>query len=163
MNENDAVLPITANCLFQKFGGAGVAEKKDSLCVLPLNMVNQKFYTFFCIWLAVLFVLTIGNMTLRLILIISREFREIVFNVIYGTKNLKVNRKYVDSNDETSFHEFFQRTIVKRSSHGDWLLLDRLLDNMNVVVSAQFLKELGEAQEYDDDDDLVADKKQMFY
>jgi hypothetical protein len=45
----------------------------------------------------------------------------------------------------------FQWTIAKRSSHGDWLLLTFLLDNMNVMVRTEFIKELGQLKHYDED------------
>ena len=44
-----------------------------------------------------------------------------------------------------------QWTIAKRSSHGDWLLLTFLLDNMNVLVRSEFIKELGQLKHYDED------------
>ena len=34
---------------------------------------------------------------------------------------------------------FLQRMILKDCSHGDWLMLTFILDNMNVVLRSQFL------------------------
>ena len=42
----------------------------------------------------------------------------------------------------------FQRTILKRMSHGDWLLLMRILDNVNSLERAVLIEELETNKEY---------------
>ena len=37
-------------CTFHKFGPSGTVEKKDGLCVLPLNIINEKIYVFLWFW-----------------------------------------------------------------------------------------------------------------
>ena len=45
---------ISANflfqCTFHKFGTSGEVEKHDALCLLPLNIVNEKVYIFLWFW-----------------------------------------------------------------------------------------------------------------
>ena len=36
----------------------------------------------------------------------------------------------------------FQRTIVKKMSHGDWLLLMRILDNVSSLERPELIEEL---------------------
>ena len=45
-------LMITMNiqCTFHKFGTSGEVEKHDALCLLPLNIVNEKVYIFLWFW-----------------------------------------------------------------------------------------------------------------
>merc|ERR1712107_773007 len=40
------VFPKVAKCTFQKFGPSGSLQKHDALCVLPLNIINEKIYVF---------------------------------------------------------------------------------------------------------------------
>ena len=42
------VFPKVTKCTFFKYGPSGTVEKKDGLCVLPLNIINEKIYIF--IW-----------------------------------------------------------------------------------------------------------------
>ena len=42
----------------------------------------------------------------------------------------------------------FQRTILKRMSHGDWLLLMRILDNVNSLERAVLIEELETTKEF---------------
>ena len=37
-------------CTFHKFGSSGEVEKHDALCLLPLNIVNEKVYIFLWFW-----------------------------------------------------------------------------------------------------------------
>jgi hypothetical protein len=44
-----SVFPKVTKCTFHKYGPSGTVEKKDGLCVLPVNIINEK--TFIFIWL----------------------------------------------------------------------------------------------------------------
>ena len=37
-------------CTFHKFGPSGTVQKFDGLCVLPLNIINEKIYVFLWLW-----------------------------------------------------------------------------------------------------------------
>ena len=41
-------------CTFHKFGTSREVEKHDALCILPLNIVNEKIYIFLWFWLLLL-------------------------------------------------------------------------------------------------------------
>ena len=58
------VFPKMTKCTFHKFGPSGTVEKFDGLCVLPLNIINEKIYLFLWFWfifLTVLSALQIGQ------------------------------------------------------------------------------------------------------
>ena len=59
------------------FGGGGGKATKWSLCVLPLNMINQKFYSFFYFWLFFLMITSLTTLVIRIGLIGSPSLREI--------------------------------------------------------------------------------------
>ena len=42
------IFPRMTKCTFHKFGSSGEIEKHDAMCILPLNIVNEKIYIF--IW-----------------------------------------------------------------------------------------------------------------
>merc|ERR1719430_2003218 len=49
------VFPRMTKCIFQKFGFSGTIETHDALCMLPINVVNEKIYLFLIFRLAVVF------------------------------------------------------------------------------------------------------------
>ena len=51
--------------LISRTGSAGAVSSFGGLCVLPLNMVNQKFYTLFWFWLSVLLAANAFMITFR--------------------------------------------------------------------------------------------------
>merc|ERR1711884_702205 len=44
------VFPKVTKCTFHKFGPSGTVERFDGLCVLPLNIINEKIYIFLWFW-----------------------------------------------------------------------------------------------------------------
>ena len=48
------IFPRMTKCTFHKFGTSGEVEKHDALCILPLNIVNEKIYIFLWFWLLLL-------------------------------------------------------------------------------------------------------------
>ena len=46
-------LQIT-KCTFHKFGSSGSVQKFDGICVLPLNIINEKIYVFLWFWFLLL-------------------------------------------------------------------------------------------------------------
>lgn len=54
------VFPRITKCLFHKYGASGSIQKHDALCVLPLNIVNEKTYIFIWFWYIILLLLLIG-------------------------------------------------------------------------------------------------------
>jgi hypothetical protein len=45
-------------CEFHKFGSSGTVQKFDALCVLPLNIINEKIYVFLWFWFVIVSIIT---------------------------------------------------------------------------------------------------------
>lgn len=59
------VFPRLTKCVFHKYGASGSIQKHDSLCLLPLNIVNEKTYIFIWFWYIILLVLLFGLLIYR--------------------------------------------------------------------------------------------------
>ena len=53
------IFPRMTKCIFHKFGRSGEVEKHDAMCILPLNIVNEKIYIFLWFWMLLLLILTL--------------------------------------------------------------------------------------------------------
>lgn len=56
MDVLDVVFPKVTKCLFYKYGASGSIQHHDALCVMALNVINEKIYTFLWFWFAILLV-----------------------------------------------------------------------------------------------------------
>jgi len=129
---HESVLPIVTRCEYDKsFGSGGEREVKNPLCVLPLNMINQKLYTAFYIWLGVLFTASALLLIIRISLVTSTAFRGLYLKFFYG---LYSSAKHGVNLDD----------VVNNTSHGDFLLLTFIFDNVNSIVGFAFLKKCAE-------------------
>ena len=52
-----SVFQVT-KCTFHKFGPSGTVQRFDGLCVLPLNIINEKIYVFLWFWFVLLSLIT---------------------------------------------------------------------------------------------------------
>ena len=54
-------------CHFNLFGGSGTVQKFDALCVLGMNIINEKVYVFLWFWFMLLAVVTGVTLVVRIV------------------------------------------------------------------------------------------------
>lgn len=69
------VFPRMTKCTFYKYGVSGEVERHDAVCILPLNVVNEKIYVFLWFWFLILGILSVLTVIYRVRVI---TFRAIV-------------------------------------------------------------------------------------
>jgi hypothetical protein len=65
-----------AKCTFQKYGPSGTIQTVDGLCVLLLNIMNEKIYILLWFWFVGLAILSGLQLVWRLATLTSGRFRE---------------------------------------------------------------------------------------
>ena len=110
------VFPRMTKCTFHKFGTSGEVEKHDALCLLPLNIVNEKVYIFLWFWFILLTVLSFLVIVYRFIIVISPKMRAYLLYIRFRL----IRREVIN-------------TIVKKSYVGDWFLF-YMLGKFNVFI-----------------------------
>ncbi|CAG9773160.1 unnamed protein product [Ceutorhynchus assimilis] len=118
----NAVFPKRTKCTYHKFGQSGSFVNRDALCVLPLNVLNEKFFLILWFWIAGLFLLTIAALIYRAMIICWVHFR--LYILIAQARTF--NRKKL-------------RIIVWNISHGQFFLLYNVGKNMNPLIFKEFL------------------------
>ena len=53
------IFPRMTKCIFHFFGRSGEIERHDAMCILPLNIINEKVYIFLWFWCIILILLTV--------------------------------------------------------------------------------------------------------
>ena len=56
------VFPRVTKCRFEKYGGSGTIQNFDALCVLGMNIINEKIFIFLWFWYIMLAVVTCANL-----------------------------------------------------------------------------------------------------
>merc|ERR1711944_206021 len=82
------VFPKVTKCTFHKYGPSGTVEKKDGLCVLPLNIINEKIFIFIWFWLVFVAVVTGVFLVYRLFTLLAPHLRVFLITV-HGGRSCK--------------------------------------------------------------------------
>jgi len=120
------VFPRMTKCTFRKFGSSGSIERMDALCLLPLNILNEKIFIlqwFWFIMLACLFGLLI---LYRILLIALPSLRPRIMHQHNKAVPLDV------------FQSFTQRTSI-----GDWWIMYVLSRNIDPLIYGNIMSKLA--------------------
>lgn len=84
-----AIFPRVTKCTFHKFGPSGSIQKHDALCVLALNILNEKIYIFLWFWFIILAVLSGLALVYSAAVVLLPSTRETILKrrFRYGTPN----------------------------------------------------------------------------
>ena len=107
----DKVFPKVAKCQFSKYGPSGSVQNHDALCVLPLNIINEKIYIFIYFWFVFLSAVSCVWLLYRLLTIFSHNLR---VNIIYARSDRRVS--------QTGASGFVARSVLPAGTEGNDLV-----------------------------------------
>ncbi|PNF31403.1 Innexin inx3 [Cryptotermes secundus] len=144
----DVVFPKLTKCLFRKYGPSGTIQIHDALCVMALNVVNEKIFMVLWYWFALL-ALVSGLALLWRLLILgllvcasahSHSFMSVLAQRALGTP--------------VTLDPVYLSPVTQRLDCGDWLFLQLLGANMGTRVYREFMEQLVQAMEQAKQSDL---------
>ena len=74
------VFPKVTKCSFHTYGASGTIQNHDGLCILPINVINEKIVLFLWVWLLALALLSVLGCCLRIGTLISLGFRRLILH-----------------------------------------------------------------------------------
>jgi len=119
----DDVFPKMTKCQFNYHGPGGDINNHDALCLLPLNIVNEKIYLVMWIWFIFLAVASSLAVLYRFACLMCPSLR---------TFMLRKQNKWSVIAD-----------ICHGEQYGDWFLLRQLSKNVDQETFYEFLKQLS--------------------
>lgn len=119
------VFPKVTKCTFHNFGSSGTVQRFDGMCVLPINMLNDKIFLVVWLWLFLLLVITSLHLVFRLATILSSQVRISYLRVV------------VPALPGPSC-----RHLQHRLAFGDWLLISMLGGQLELKQFHSLLLEL---------------------
>lgn len=108
------VFPRMTKCTFHRFGSSGDIQRYDALCILPLNIINEKIYIIMWFWFVFLALVT-G------LWLLYRLFTFLKPNIRYEV--LKRRASLVDQD--------LIRNVLSRMKSGDWFIMYMMCKNMD--------------------------------
>lgn len=109
------VFPRVTKCTFHRYGPSGDVQRHDALCVLPVNIINEKIFIFLWFWFVILAVISALQLLTRIPVIVSNSlrWRLLAVNTTQDTKTALID-------------------IGKTTSNlSDWLVIRLLRKNLN--------------------------------
>ncbi|XP_030386638.1 innexin inx5 [Scaptodrosophila lebanonensis] len=121
------VFPKIAKCEVLKYGSSGTATIMDNLCILPLNILNEKIFVFLWCWFLLMGIMSGVNLICRFMMMLSKSLREQMIR---------------------SQLRFMTKRHVQRALRdltiGDWFLLMKVSVNVNPMLFRDLMQELCE-------------------
>ena len=65
IDKMNTIFPKHTKCLYKNFGTSGSLQTIDGVCVLPLNVVNEKIFLFIFFYLALVIIITSVHLLYR--------------------------------------------------------------------------------------------------
>lgn len=119
---NSQVFPKMAKCDFHFIGPSGSKQNRDALCLLSLNVVNEKIFAFLWVWFIMLAIVSALNLLYWMVLLCSRGFRLWLL---------------------TSQLQPIRAAVVVRALQGHgtgkWFVLYQLCRNLNPIMGRELL------------------------
>lgn len=136
----DTIFPKMTKCKFYMFGPSGTLENKDILCLMTLNLINEKMYLMLWYWFLFMFLLAIFILLRRaffLFIFAMRHFCPICMKASLA-RNISPNGFSI---------------LTKKLTFSDWLLMERIKSNMDENLYTKLLENI--AVEISEPNDLI--------
>lgn len=108
------VFPRLAKCTFHRYGSSGDVQRHDAMCILPINIVNEKIYVGLWFWFIILAVLSALILVYHIIVYLWPQSR---FFILKSRARL-TRPDYLD-------------IVLRKCTLSDWFVLDLLSKNLD--------------------------------
>uniref|UniRef100_T1ICS8 Innexin n=1 Tax=Rhodnius prolixus TaxID=13249 RepID=T1ICS8_RHOPR len=130
----DMVFPKVTKCTFRKFGSSGSVQVHDTICVMALNIINEKIYCLLWFWFLILFIITSLGLLWRLLTYLLHR-RSPAFNKwIWGELSPGPALRRQDI-----------QIVTRKLCFSDWLFLYYLGKNINGSMFRTLVAQISES------------------
>lgn len=111
------VFPKLSKCKYMRYGPSGNYETHDTICVLSLNILNEKLYFVLWFWMLLLTIVSFAALINRACVIFSPKYR--TYLLMAQIRHLKYNSA---------------RRVIDSFNYGDFFLLHLVGENINPII-----------------------------
>jgi len=127
LNPMCEVFPKVATCMFVNYGRAGGSNEQNAICILNLNMINDKVFAIIWFWHCFLIIAGVVRLLSRLLQLSSSTIRSFLMRVQM--------HRYLSSNRHAKHIQHY----IRNCSIGDWFVLYQMNKTMNKRFFSEFL------------------------
>jgi len=137
----NTVFPKVAKCNFAKYGPSGTIENYDGLCILSLNIMNEKIYILLWFWFVFLSTVSAMQLVWRVFSIMSGRMREFILRgqsrLLAGPEDISV--------------------CCSNISLGDWFILLQIGNNIDTHIYTDLIQQLAKSfkKAYDQEEEAL--------
>lgn len=119
------IFPRMTKCTFHRYGSSGDVQKHDALCILPLNIINEKIYIFLWFWFVIIAIVSGIILIYRMAIIFFPHLRY---------RALRSRARFTD--------RYHLSLILDNGRIGDWFLLYLLCKNVDPMNFRELMRDL---------------------
>jgi len=94
----DAVFPKVTKCTFHTYGPSGTINRHDSLCILALNIINEKIFVFLWFWFVLLAIISALALVYRIVILSVPSLRvRVIMKKLHGRVDQKIIEDLLNS------------------------------------------------------------------
>lgn len=121
------IFPKVTKCSFNKYGPSGTVEIYDGLCILSLNIINEKIYILLWFWFVLLSTISAIQLVWRVLSLMSARTRAFM---------LRNQSNFLALQDDINY-------CCAKLSHGDWFVMMKIGENIDAHLFARLIKEVA--------------------
>lgn len=119
------VFPKVTKCSFNSYGPSGSLQNFDGLCILPLNIINEKIYVFLWFWFIILAVLSAISLVLEALNLLCPMVRQMAIKSRFRCTHIpKI------------------KNLLTKCKVGDWFILYLLSINIDTPIFEEIITEM---------------------
>lgn len=130
------VFPKVTKCTFHKYGPSGTVELKDGLCVLPVNIINEKIFVFVWFWLVIVAAMTGLFLIYRIAVLVGPQIRVALITFRGGRSTSRSHVEAILDPPSLSYAEKI----------GDWLVLYFVVKNLDPLTVNDLIRHLYKSE-----------------
>ena len=128
----DAVFPKVTKCTFHTYGPSGTINRHDSLCILALNIINEKIFVFLWFWFVLLAIISALALVYRVIILSVPSLRvRVIMKKLHG----RVDQQIIEDLLNSPQHSWIDRI-------GDYWVFFLLSKNLPTMAMKDLLEQI---------------------
>ncbi|CAL4093605.1 unnamed protein product, partial [Meganyctiphanes norvegica] len=124
--------PRITKCNFYDGGSSGTIQKRDFLCILPQNNLNEKIFLVIWLWYIILTTITAAHLALRILILVVPTLRQYMMEYRGSLESQEVSH------------------LVANLPLGDYCLLELFYKNLDLATFQDLLQLLLKSKTYGD-------------